>query len=183
MKFIKLFKEKIEDREQYAGIGDIYLNKNKKMKPEFLNFENDFKEYNIKYKEKIVFNNNSGFIIIKNPNSLKYFSPSVRGCIDIEGNLYLELHNYNVHDEILDELDNLGLINYIDYWYDKIPTEYITVQRYADENLILVGESHIGIKRSYEAFEVFLNRAKEKNPNLNFKNELIDREEELRKVK
>ena len=174
----------------FEGVGDKYLTNKHLIDPNFSDFENKFKTYiNIKNKEDIIFNDGKGFIIIKNPKSLKNIEDGVRGIIDIEGNLYIEQKSMKVHDKILEKLFELGIIKEYDiYWHHKKPTNFISVQRYEYENLFLLSESYYTLRpeseRDYSIknfwseidkerdvepiFKKFINNAKLKNPNINF---------------
>lgn len=186
MKHLLIFKNWIKE-----GVGDKYLANNYPINPEFHDFENKYKIYkSIEIKEEVIFNDGRGFIIIKNPKSLKNFGDSVRGIIDINGNLYLEQFSIKTHDEMLQPLIKLGLINnYDEYWHRKEPIGFISVQREKDENLFLISESYLSMKpddkRNHKykywieiptldevqpIFQKFLDRAKIKNPKLNFEN-------------
>lgn len=172
------------------GVGDKYLSNRYIIAPEFSDFEHKYKSYkNIKNKEEIIFNDGKGFILIKNPKSLKNIGNGVRGVIDTNGNLYVEQKSIKTHDPILKTLLKLGLINkYDELWPRKIPVGFISVQRWEDDNLFLISESYYTLRpedeRDYSIknfwgeidkekdvepfFKEFLNKAKLKNPNINF---------------
>ena len=81
-----------------------------------------------------------------------------------------------------DILDKLNLVNYVDDWYVKSPTEFITIQRIYNENLFVIGESYMNFhdvkSKKYKIvepiFQEFLDKAKIKNPYINFENIMID---------
>lgn len=187
MKYLLKFKNRTNE-----GVGDRYLSNRHIIEPEFSDFENKYKIYkSIENNEDIIFNDGKGFIIIKNPKSLQSIGGNVRGVIDEFGNLYVEQKSINVHDDILEVLDNLYLIGNDDYyWHEKIPDNFVCVQREKNRNLFLVSESYKTYKPTKErdysiknhwnkipklkevipVFQEFLDKAKIKNPKINFEN-------------
>lgn len=157
---------------------------------EFTDFDKKFKTFqNFKNKEEIIPYNIKRFsetltgIIIKNPKTLTNIEPDVRGVIDKDGNFYVEVEGLLTHDEMLEDiLDKLNLVNYVDDWYVKSPTEFITIQRIYNENLFVIGESYMNFhdvkSKKYKIvepiFQEFLDKAKIKNPYINFENIMID---------
>ena len=157
---------------------------------EFTDFDKNFKTFqNFKNKEEIIPYNIKRFsetltgIIIKNPKTLTNIEPDVRGVIDKDGNFYVEVEGLLTHDEMLEDiLDKLNLVNYVDDWYVKSPTEFITIQRIYNENLFVIGESYMNFhdvkSKKYKIvepiFQEFLDKAKIKNPYINFENIMID---------
>jgi len=176
----------------YEGVGDKYAERNFPIDPEFSDFENRYKAQKlIINNEKIIFNDKKGFILIKNPKSLKDFGPWVRGVIDRNGNLYLEFTLNKIHEEILTILDDLYLVKYVEDWPTIFPTEFISVQREDEKNLLLISESYTtmrpeekrdmtrrisidfwsnvpSVAEATPYFQKFLDKAKIKNPNINF---------------
>lgn len=174
------------------GVGDKYAEKNFPINPEFSDFENRYKSQKlIRNKEQIIFNDKKGFLLIKNPKSLSDFGSWVRGVIDKNGNLYLEFMPMKIHEEMLNILDDLYLIRYVDDWPRLFPTEYVSVQREGDKNLLLISESYTtmrpeekrdmtrrisidfwsnvsSVEEATPYFQKFLDKAKIKNPNINF---------------
>ena len=183
----------LEPELNIEGVGDKYLERRHGMKPEFDDFEKDFKsQKNREDGEKIVYKDEN-VTIIKNPNTLDNIGQYVRGVIDKEGNLYIEESANVVHNVILDKLDKLGLINFVERWDKKLPTEFITVQRLGSSTAFFLGESNVMMKDPEDrfdedpywkdvpkieegkpVFEEFLRRAKQKNPKYDFRNVLIN---------
>jgi len=175
------------------GIGDIYAYNKFKIEPEFSEFERKYLE-NIE-KPEIVFRN-SEITIIKNPKTLKNIGPYVRGIIDNDGNLYTEQKMKVIHKTILAILEYKKILNIEKYWQVKLPTDFITVQRIGKSNTYAIGESsypmrtpeervatsHLktdwnGIPKyedAYPIFKEFIDKAKLKNPDINFINEIIE---------
>ena len=157
---------------------------------EFTDFDKNFKTFqNFKNKEEIIPYNIKRFsetltgIIIKNPKTLTNIEPDVRGVIDKDGNFYVEVEGLLTHDEMLEDiLDKLNLVNYVDEWYVELPTEFVTVQRIYNKNLFVIGESYMNLhdikskkyKIAEPIFQKFLDKAKIKNPHINFENIMID---------
>lgn len=157
---------------------------------EFTDFDKKFKTFqNLKNKEEIIPYNIKRFsetltgIIIKNPKTLINIEPDVRGVIDKDGNFYVEVEGLLTHDEMLEDiLGKLNFVNYVYDWYVKSPTEFITIQRIYNENLFVIGESYMNFhdvkSKKYKIvesiFQEFLDKAKIKNPHINFENIMID---------
>ena len=198
MKKIKTFKSFLE------GVGDKYADRKFNMEPEFFGFEKSYKKHKIlgedEGQQNIFHCEKWGedHLIIKNPISLKNFAPDVRGVIDKQGNLYLEQFPDLVHDDILYALEESNVLKYVVSWHIKIPTEFITVQRIGNKNLIVLGESNEMMfpddqretkywkehnipkySESEPVFKEFLRKAKLKNPTTNFENIDIEYYREL----
>lgn len=181
-----------EKKTKLEGVGDKYLEKKYNIPSEFSSFE---KKFNVdKLDNKIIYQNKEGWGIVENPNSFKNIGPNVRGIITKSGDLYVETYSNKIHDKIVDILRQKGIVNtpFHDALEDTLPQEYLSVQRYADTNKILVGESNdvmqddfwmsdnwredFDIPSKEEAepvFKRFLDAAKMKNPNIEFVNEHI----------
>jgi len=184
---------------QDEGVGDKYAEKRFNIKPEFHDFEQQYRnKQSEEAKDEVVYNGgNDGLVIIKNPKTLSNIGYDARGVIDREGNLYIEQESSgHVHEYILKKLAELGLITYNRDWTTTLPVNFITVMRYEDDNLILLGESNEmmtpqaekeidsyysdgywedfpTIEEATPVFQQFLDKAKQKNPNINFMNENI----------
>lgn len=150
-------------------------------------------KFNREEKEDVVFVSPvSDLAIIRNPKSLNDIGAGVRGVIDPEGNLYTEQQSTGIHFDILYELNKLGLVEDVDNWDVKLPTNFVTVQRYKKTNKYCLGESNYSmsqnmLRRSGSAYwekmptleqatpvyQRFLDRAKQKNPHIEFINEPI----------
>lgn len=188
-----LYVENAVLNEEFAneGVGDTYAEKNFGIEPEFADFED---KYNLaqtyKDRDKIVYNNGN-IVIIKNPKSLENIGNSVRGIIDKNGNLYVEQNVKLIHNKLLKILDKLGLVKYVPEWQFNIPSEFITVHRFYNKNLMMLGDSNDMMipdeyrnnyqKSEYPSYEQvkpifdkFMSNAKKVNPNINFSDELID---------
>ena len=173
------------------GVADKYAEKEFHMKPEFDDFDQKEKDIQVRKAGDEVVYNERGLKLIKNPKSINSLGSDVRGVIDTEGNLYMEQVGNKIHVDLIDALVDLNLINDDDYWHVRAPRNFLTVQRLDDENLILIGESNRPMlpdsvrvygdwrdipKREdvYYKYQEFLDKAKRKNPNINFVNEKID---------
>lgn len=193
MNRIKLYNELFE------GVADTFAKNRFNIETDFSNFD---KKYNSMYnKPQEIYRNDkylSGTLsIIKNPISLNNFDPWVRGVIDSKGNLYLEQEAITIHDRICKILLNLGFIhNYIDdntsakYYFEWITNrrnilnskkpidekikeiDFILVQRESNTNTIKIGEMERHITEDISKY--FLNKAKMKNPKINFDNTKIE---------
>jgi hypothetical protein len=127
--------------------------------------------------------------IIKNPTSLKDFEDSVRGVIDPEGNLYMQNHIINTHQELIYILAKLNIIKEEELWFRRLPKHFLTVQRYWSTNNIIIGESNEPLfyynyedgknllskynsAKSYDDahphYKKFMDAAQAKNPQFNF---------------
>jgi hypothetical protein len=191
--------ENIEEyiRDKYGdvneGVGDAYAAK--------LGIPDEFSDFDTKYakeqnKEDIVYSKPyDDLVIIRNPKSWENIKAWVRGVIDKEGNLYVEQRPERIHDEILERLNDLGLVTYHKDWDAQIPREFLTVQRYAMDNIILLGESNSPMTKDEDRekiswnkeywmkipkradaepiYQQFLDRAKSKNPQMEFINENV----------
>lgn len=181
-----------EEDEANEGIGDKYVEKKYGIEPEFANFEKDFKAK--QSEENIIYKDDKGWGIVKNPPSLTNLGNAVRGVITKDGDLYLELYSEKIHVNIVDVLYEKGIVskNFFDALDDYLPDEYLTVQREGGTNDILVGESNdamqddeqmfsnwrepLGVPDKEEVipyFQKFMDAAKRKNPGINFINEHI----------
>jgi tRNA nucleotidyltransferase/poly(A) polymerase/GNAT superfamily N-acetyltransferase len=151
-------------------------------------------KFNREEKEDVVFVSPvSDLVIIRNPKSLNDIGNDVRGIIDPEGNLYTEQRNAGIHFDMLYELNKLGLVVDEEDWDAKLPTNFVTVQRYGKTNKYCLGESNypmynnmthrIGsaywekmptFEQATPVYQRFLDKAKQKNPSIEFINEPIN---------
>ena len=185
----------IREEELEEGAGDKYAEK-QGVEPEFGEFEKKYRaSRNIIDGENVIYTHENGNSIIMNPKSTDSIGYDVRGVIDVEGNFYAERESGMVHNNMLEVLDDLGLINNnIHNWHEVLPlrTGFVTVQRYKSSNVILLGESNImatpDIERqaapnyhwkylpdydeAIEQFKMFMDKAKVLNPRFNFIPEL-----------
>ena len=184
-----------EDIEE--GVGDKYVERKYHMQPEFDDFEQLYRnKLSTEGHDEVVYDdtNKGGTLrIIKNPKSLNSVGADVRGVIDREGNFYTEQRvSGKVHVAILGVLEDLDLIPEDWDWGEHLPTDFITVQRSKDENAILLSEktemmtppeerdpeyygagyweSFPSYEEAYPEFQKFIDRAKAKNPSINFIN-------------
>jgi len=178
--------EWLKEQNIYEGVGDKFFQSKTGRPDDFNDFEKNFalkqskeSNYEIFYKR-----NSDNWTIIKNPNSLKNFAPSVRGVISQNGDLYLELiPNGTIHNDIIDVLKEMGVLSASikKNWGSKIPQEsgFLTVQKYRNYPIIAIGESNRLIydinnyNNLINYYNEFLNKAKSKNPNINFVNKLV----------
>ena len=174
---IKKFKEYLLE-----DVGDKYAEKKFNIPQKFTEFDKQYRRRYNDIGQQIIYRDKRGVVIIKNPGSLESIGPWTRGVIDLKGNLFIEQESLLVHDQIIRILNSLGLIKYnITTWHVKDPNAsnvgFITVQRQDDGN-IMIGESNIWWRDKRDdatpIFQVFLDKAKIKNPNITFENILIN---------
>ena len=183
---IKRFKKFINESAEDGGTGLRYLkNKGVNITDDIDNFEKKYKTFlNFKNREQIIPYNYKGVngSIIKNPKTLENIGKNVRGIIDKDGDFFVEASQEIVHTDILLILERLNLVKNVRVWWLILPTEFITVQRIHNDNLFVLGESNEMMydKQSKEykiaapIFQKFLDKAKIKNPHINFENIVID---------
>ena len=205
MKKIKTFKDFLKEAFKDVGIGTQYLkNKGVNIEDDITMFNKLYKTYSAIRGEEEVLKigiDRKAFIIIKNPRTLKNIEANVRGIIDKEGNIYVEQSQEILHNAIISGLERLNIIKDVDWWWKLLPTEFVTIQRYGDENLFLLGESNDPMtpdderyykypgnskklkqryvdvpkfKTAEPVFLEFIKKARIKNPEIKFKNILID---------
>jgi len=178
-----------------SGVGDKYAEKRFGVKPEFGNFEDEFNKTKSAEENQVIYRHpTEDWQIIKNPRTLTYIGPDVRGVIDKEGNLFVEQQSQFIHKVMVDALNDKGFLNK-DFYValdEYIPTDYLTVQRDGSTNDILVGESNDAMQDDEQMhgdwreslkvpekeevipyFQKFLDAAKRRNPGINFINEHI----------
>jgi tRNA nucleotidyltransferase/poly(A) polymerase len=190
-------KSKQKHKPVNESIADVAAEKQFGIQHPDTDFETQFsKEQNIENKEEIIYitsndRSYSNVAMIKNPKSWRNIGNSVRGVIDSTGNLYIELVSKLIHEDIINELSRLNLIKYQSDWDKKLPESFITVQRHRKTNNIFLGESTSTMypdefrpKTNYwqeipsnnfakPVIQKFLDKAKQKNPYINFINETI----------
>jgi len=171
------------------GVGDTYAEKTFHISPTFSNFEYRFKkEQSAEDNEELIYiDEDNGLAVIKNPKSIEHIGNNVRGIIDKNGNLYIELQRALMHADIANGLEDLGIINSV--VSSSPPTEYICIQRYGSRNEIYLSEAtpdmypndmrpdtwkdFAPFEKSFPVFQNFLNMAKQKNPIFDFVNKVI----------
>jgi len=183
-------KSKEKHKPVNEGIADIAAEKQFGIEPPHQGFEDKF---NREEKEDVVYvSPTNNLVIIRNPKSLNDIGDEVRGVIDLEGNLYTEQKTSGIHFDILTELNELGLIEDEEGWAAKLPTNFVTVQRYIKTNKYCLGESNYSmyqnmsrrngspywekmptLEEATPVYQKFLDRAKQKNPRIEFINEPI----------
>ncbi len=187
-----------KNKKTDEGVADKYAEKEFYMQPEFGDFEKKHNEkINRENREEIITGDYDGdkMNLIKNPKSLKNIGYNVRGLIDKEGNLYVEQKINTAHSSIIAFLKEKGLINYQSRWNYEVPREFVTVVRYGATHIFALGESNEQMTptenrndpryeeywktvsdydTSKQAFQMFLDRAKQKNPQIKFINRMID---------
>ena len=147
-----------------------------KLDPEFSDFDKQYKRMKNIEDQEIVYKDRK-VVIIKNPKKLDNIAPSARGIIDYNGNLFIEQDSTLIHSKIVLILEKLGIIKTDKNLVNGYHINFITIQRQGDTNTIKIGESEefygkfIKILNDYQPF---LNKAKIKNPHINFKNEFIN---------
>lgn len=187
MKHILLFEKYLESNE---GVADTFLQTHHHFNPDFTDFEEKYKRLKSKEdNDTVIYNKkdfNGHFAIIKNPKSLTNIEKWARGIIDINGNLYVDQFNNHIHTDMVKVLSDLNLIEFSNHWHKEIPKTFVTVQRNDNTNNFNVGESNMPFYKDYgtdytfdikeykETFQLFLNKAKTKNPQYNFINIPID---------
>jgi len=170
---------KIVRERLIEGIGDVYASKRFYIPDEFEDFNQEYEI--LKNKDQIITINEKARVI-KNPSSLSNIAPDVRGIIDKNGNVYLSIKANCIHQTILDSLEDQGLIKVPDRWYQDLPTEFISIQRVGNTDIIAMGESNLVLDEYRDSFTEeqidraylpIINKAKKLNPNLNIQFELI----------
>lgn len=200
----KFKKHKIHKRTQDEGVADVAAEKQFGIEPPHRGFEDKF---NREEKEDVVFVSSiSDLVIIRNPKSLNNIWGYVRGVIDPEGNLYTEQKTAGIHFDMLYALNDLGLVEDEADWDSKLPTNFVTVQRYKRTNKYCLGESNYSmyqtelrpnlelehsafwdkiptLEEAEPVYRRFLNKAKQKNPTIDFINEPIQHYEDKIEIK
>ena len=149
-------------------VGDIYAERKFKIAPKFSEFDLKYRRMKNTSGKEIAYKDNK-VVILKNPRTLDNLGPYIRGVIDYKGNLYVEDKSTLIHHHLLNRLDRIGVIKDVQDWGNDIPTNFVTVQRQGDTNIIRIGESEDDY--SYmKLFQSFLDRAKIKNPGIEFEN-------------
>ena len=181
------------------SVGDTYVDTKYGTEPNFNDFD---KKYNMLYNEpKVIYRDNykkGTLSIIKNPISLNHVGPWTRGVIDSKGDLYMEVEPITIHNRILNILSQKGIIHtyiidldniskkqkeklslfknkeswYWLLWRTEGSSEFLTVQRDANTNTIKIGEMEL--HHAEKINKQLLNKAKLKNPGINFVNEIIE---------
>lgn len=158
-----------------------------KARERMFHISTDEPEY-VDEKDKVVaqFSLDSGgtISVLKNPSNLEEYSGNVRGVIDREGNLYIPTKNFGTHSDILFALKNKGIIEYQESWWNKLPEDFVTVQKVYEKDAFLLGESNEplnnedesyrekwglpSIEAARKAYKRFIVAARKKNPSLKF---------------
>lgn len=166
-------------------VADKYFQKLTGKPDEFNNFEKKYASVQSQENHNEVFNvrDSDNWTIIKNPIDLKPFESAVRGIITSNGDFYLELTSNGIHNDIIGILKEKGVVSpsVQKNWGLKIPQRsgFLTVQRYKKSFSIAIGESNRLIydidnyNKYISYYDEFLNKAKIKNPNIDFVNKLV----------
>jgi len=186
---IDIINEEIQTFKE--GVGDKYLANKHSMSPEFQDFE---KQYQAGQSDDDVIYSEGNWKLYKNPQTLKFIGESARGVIDKEGNLFIENFSQAIHHDIIKILLTRGYLRGYEFkknWNSFLPSEvgFLTVQRYKNTNTIAIGHSNkliydeTGFKQHFNDFNDFMNKARTKNPDINFETKLVSSKfAELKKV-
>lgn len=174
------------------GVGDTYAEKEFNMPHPNTDFETRYNKEKNRENQEEKLGDGDMISLIKNPKSLKNIGYGVRGVIDNKGNLYLEETSKVIHQEILDFLEEKGLISgAMKAWDEELPKFFITVQRYEKNNIIGLGESNSqmypneertnvefwdripSLEESTPVYQEFFDRARPKNPSITFINKVL----------
>ena len=140
----------------------------------FFTYEN--KELSEEYLGDLYFfNRETPFQVFKNPKSIKKLKSNVRGIITENGDLYVIDDDYNIiHNQFATWLNDQGYPIPKDV-YNHL-NEIVPVQRYENSNKFYLSESISSeeIDKFKEKFQQTFERAKKKNPTINFVMENID---------
>ena len=160
---------KIVKESLIEGVGDRYALKRFNIPDEEDSFEEDYNISKIE-RNKIIPVSEKASVVV-NPTTIGMIPDFSRGLIDKNGNLYIAIRNNCIHQTIIDGLSQKGLIRNVDKWYEKLPTEFVTIQKVTG-NTIGLGESNDLSFYSQENIEKtygkIFDKAKEKNPNIIF---------------
>jgi len=182
------------------GVADKYTRQDphlSRVPVEHEDFERGYEEKEAEGKQKedrdkIVYKVSNHVYVMKNPTSLEKFSPDSRAIVNKNGDLYVTTYNVMTHDEMARRLEKLGELKYQDKWWQKSPTEFITIQRMYKENKFVLGESNEAImyyvdasrraiynmpdtvESAKKAFIPFLEKAKKVNPQYQFIDKSLD---------
>lgn len=181
MNILSVINEEIHKFIKKEGVGDKYLEKK-------YNIPDEFNDFNKKYmgtkidKNKVIVEKGD-WKLIKNPESLENLDKSVRGVITKDGNLYVESYSEIIHNDILKILADKNIIPFVPKkdWGRKLPEEsgFLTVQRYKDSPYMAIGESNRLLydeddyNKYIEHYKPLLNKARAKNPDINFVDKLV----------
>jgi len=173
----KLVPETLEE-----GVVDKFLVNNNIIPDQFDNFEKNFASNELKYEN--IIEEEGTWKLIKNPSSLHNIGPSARGVITSNGDFYIEsFSGLHIHNDLLNILANKGILPEIPKknWTNKLPQEsgFLTMQRYKNSQFLAIGESNrilydqMDYENKIHYYKEFLNKAKQKCPNIQFVNKLV----------
>ena len=176
--------EEVINQNFKEDVGDEYLKRKYSIPGEFDDFEAKFKASQAGEQKLNIVHRDGDWVLYKNPNTLTYSTAKARGVITEDGDLYLEsVSGKKIHHDILKILYDKGILkNAPDKsWGRKSPTDsgFLTVQRYQNSKYIAIGESNRFIynesdyDNNINDYNIFLNKAKIKNPNIGFENKLV----------
>lgn len=167
-------------KKVFEGIGDKYAAKKWNIPDQGVEFQ---KLYQAKLlrdntENKIVYTFNKGSMIIKNPPSLDNFAYNVRAIITKKGDLYVQSHHLETHNDMIEVLAKKGEIKMVEYWWKVEPSEFLTISRVKKTNTFILGESNDFFytnkyKNEYKkevslSYKKIMQAAKEKNPQYEF---------------
>jgi hypothetical protein len=166
----------------FEDVGAKYAERRFNIPQKFTEFDKLYRRRYNNIGQEVIYRDKRGVVILKNPGSLESVGPWVRGIIDLKGNFYVEQESLLVHDQIIKIISSLGLVKYnVTTWHVNDPNDpeigFITVQRKDDGNIVL-GESNVwwrdNKKTSVDIFQVYLDKAHKKNPDIIFMNRRND---------
>lgn len=185
----------------FEGVADKYAEKEFNIPQEMQSQENSilYSDLIKEEKNKIIYRNREGWMIIKNPTSLKNFQPSVRAIISKEGDLYVSSVARVTHTMLLLALNEKRILTYRESAVDgsykdttwvSYPKEFAGIRRIENTNYFGVGESYYAmdpdleeavrvhymlpeIEEAQAYFQDFFKLAKKKNPRFKFINKIM----------
>jgi hypothetical protein len=174
---VKIVRESLSE-----GVGDKYAEEKYGIPDTDREWERKYAEYEL-HKGMEVIAQEGDWKLLKNPKSIKLTSPSSRGVIDQDGNLYIENKSEKIHHDLLRILFEKDILKgkFTKAWNRQLPTEtgFLTVQRFKNTPHIAIGESN---RLIYDAddfskylshYQKFIESAKKKNPKLSFQTKLV----------
>lgn len=182
MNIIKLIKEVISAFNE--DVGEKYLKRKYGMSGDFDDFEKKYISYSGRQKQIEIIHSDGDWKLFKNPPSINDVGENARGVILSNGDLYIESYGgEKIHNDILEILANKNIlpVRPKKNWTRKLPQEsgFLTVQRYKNSPYIAIGESNklLYDENDYNKYindyKTFINKAKSKNPGLNFIDKLV----------
>ncbi len=174
------------------SVGDKLFQNKFQYKSDFDDFEKKYRKEFANDSENIVYSEDNDFFIIKNPNNINNLDSDVRAIGDDDGNLYVESYPKYTHSDMHNILRYKGVLtkSYDENWHKSYPKNYIYLQRIGDTQIFVLAESYLILiydddrfPENYDlpsreevlpVFKLFLDKLKQKNPNIDFVNEYIN---------